>query len=165
MGDVINASSLFVYNTTQRWVRSWFNRQLDHNYFSQNTGGVILTASNVPSYVGSLFGFEFLLWAGKSFTFAFNACGSCNIGGANCFAAVYWDGGIPTQPNGGNPYEYCADNTAMYAPFSFVEHKSWGTDGYHSAWPVIWVSSGATFYIGRGGGPYPSINGRIGSYS
>jgi len=146
----------FRQNAKQRMVRSWFNRQLDESTLEAQLGSQVSTSSGTPAVSSGTFGFDFVMWAGETFTAHFIGCG-VTTGGGNSYTAFWWDGALSTNPN--NNYAFFG-TPAELKPNSITESMSYATDGSHTLYQVMWTAA-TSFAVGRSAAPYVVLSGRI----
>lgn len=150
-----NGSSQFVDAATQRFVRSWFNRQHEvtrvSNAFTAQRSTT--TTSTSGAELNSEIRVEFLTWAKDTFIaglsgYAFNATPDY------AFMGVGWDGVITSS----NHFAIAYGNNG--SGMAVTEMKSGLSEGYHYATVMAYVPSG-TGSFGRVGGPYCILNGCV----
>ena len=149
-----DASSQFVDLPTARWVRSWFNRQLDKRVCNVVAGGQFSTNSNVP--VNSGLQLDFLAWAGEAitasvFVSSWNSTVNTESFVGMIFRGAYTEGGhgFVTYSDASQNWNNCSHSLNVVAP----------ADERITMPLMYWTLGG--MYLGSAAVP-PTLNARIG---
>ena len=149
-----NASAQFVDAAGSRFVRSWFNRNVERLGMAIGRGTQFTTTST--SFVTLAMLVDFLTWEDEIVTVSL-AANAFNTAG-NAWATTFWWDGAATSANHG---AYASDGSGNWTANSYAESKML-TEGYHTVTPAVRNVSGTGLTIGGGApGVYPSLTARI----